>query len=84
MAHIPHTELSVPPLTPGKYQHYKGDYYEVVGVALHSENQEPMVVYRPLYETPVPLWVRPYEMFIQHVVVDGQQVPRFKKVDNDA
>jgi hypothetical protein len=83
MTHIPHTELSVPPLQLGKYQHYKGDYYEVVGVALHSEDQQPMVVYRPLHNSPVTYWVRPYEMFIQHVVVDGQQVPRFKKVDDN-
>jgi hypothetical protein len=83
MTHIPHTELSVPPLVTGKYQHYKGDYYEVVGVALHSEDRQPMVVYRPFHDSPVPYWVRPYEMFIQHVVVDGQQVPRFKKVDDN-
>jgi hypothetical protein len=82
MTHIPHTELSVPPLELGTYRHYKGDLYEVIGVALHSETQEPVVVYKPLYETPVPLWVRPYTMFIEHVAIDGQQVKRFIKIDN--
>jgi len=82
MTHIPHTELLVPSLALGKYQHYKGDYYEVVGVALSSENQEPIVIYKPLYDSPVPFWVRPYAMFIERVDVDGKTVDRFKKVED--
>lgn len=68
----------------GKYKHYKGKEYEVVGLALHSETLEQMVVYRPLYETPdIPagtLWVRPYTMYFENVMVDGQSIPRFYKL----
>jgi hypothetical protein len=70
-------------LKPGKYQHYKGQMYEVVGVAHHSETLEELVVYKALYETRFgrdSLWVRPKAMFIQMVTVDGQDVPRFKFV----
>jgi hypothetical protein len=83
MVHISHLDLSVPPLEIGRYQHYKGDFYDVIGVALHSENHEPLVIYKPLYESPVPYWLRPYDMFIDHVVFNGEQVPRFKKVNNN-
>lgn len=65
----------------GKYRHYKGKEYEVLGVASHSETLEPLVVYRALYESPEfgkgALWVRPLSMFIETVVVDGAEVPRF-------
>lgn len=68
----------------GKYKHYKGKEYEVVGVALHSESLEKMVVYKPLYETPdIPtgtLWVRPFAMFFENVLVDGASIPRFYKL----
>ena len=83
MVHISHLDLSVPPLETGKYQHYKGDFYDVIGVALHSETREPMVIYKPLYESPVLYWSRPYAIFIDYAVVDGEQVPRFKKVNNN-
>lgn len=69
-------------IAPGKYRHYKGKEYEVIGQALHSETMEPMVVYKPLYKTPdIPegtLWVRPLGMFLESVEVDGQQQPRFQ------
>lgn len=72
-------------LQKGRYLHYKGREYEVIGHALHSETLEPMVVYRPLYATPdIPegtLWVRPAAMFEEIVVVDGREVPRFKLVE---
>jgi len=72
--------LTKPTLETGKYQHYKGNEYEVIDLALHSETEEWMVVYRPLYGDGY-LWVRPYEMFSEKVTLaDGSQVGRFKKV----
>ena len=67
-------------LPTGKYRHYKGNDYEVVGVATHSETREPMVVYRPLYGE-MGLWVRPLAMFMENVIVDGKEVPRFAKLE---
>ena len=64
----------------GKYRHYKGNDYEVIGVARHSETSEELVVYRPLYGERG-LWVRPLTMFNEVVEVDGQQIPRFKYVE---
>lgn len=68
----------------GRYQHYKGDFYEVIGIALHSETMEELVVYKALYQTsqfPVnSLWVRPLSMFIEKVNINDQLVSRFKKV----
>jgi hypothetical protein len=61
---------------PGRYRHYKGGYYEVLGVATHSETEERHVVYRPLYGEGA-LWIRPLEMFVEWVEVDGEQKPRF-------
>ncbi len=66
-------------LPTGKYRHYKGNDYEVIGVATHSETREPMVVYRPLYGEGA-LWVRPLAIFIEDVTVDGKSVPRFAKL----
>ena len=66
-------------LPSGTYRHYKGNDYEVVGVATHSETHEPMVVYRPLYGERA-LWVRPLAMFMEDVTVDGKTVPRFAKI----
>ena len=60
----------------GKYRHYKGNEYEVVGIARHSESHEEMVVYRPLYGEGG-LWVRPLTMFTENVMVDGKTMPRF-------
>ena len=67
---------ALPELTPGLYRHYKGNDYEVVAVARHSETLEPVVVYRALYGEGG-LWVRPYAMFCEEVVVDGRAVRRF-------
>lgn len=64
---------------PGRYRHYKGGEYEVVGVARHSETDERLVVYRPLYND-TGLWVRPLAMFLETVTVDGRPVPRFAYV----
>ena len=64
---------------PGIYQHYKGKKYRVIGVAKHSETLEDMVVYEALYENEVSkLWVRPLDMFLEEVEIDGKIVPRFK------
>ncbi|KNZ33986.1 MAG: hypothetical protein AD742_03425 [Methylibium sp. NZG] len=60
----------------GRYRHYKGGEYELVGVVRHSETLEPLVLYRPLYDA-AGLWVRPYEMFFEEVEVDGRMQPRF-------
>jgi hypothetical protein len=61
---------------PGRYQHYKGQFYTVLGVARHSETEEELVVYRQEYGE-FGLWVRPKQMFIESVEVSGQRVPRF-------
>lgn len=66
---------------PGRYRHYKGNDYEVMGVARHSETEEPLVVYRALYGDHG-LWVRPVEMFTETVVVDGLEVPRFRRLES--
>ena len=66
----------LPTLAPGRYRHYKGGEYELVGVARHSETLAPMVVYRPLYGAGG-LWVRPYAMFVEDVVIGGVAQPRF-------
>ena len=63
----------------GRYRHYKGKHYIVLGVARHSETDEPMVVYRTDYGRR-DLWVRPMEMFEETVDFDGRQVPRFEYV----
>jgi hypothetical protein len=60
----------------GKYRHYKGNEYQVIGIARHSESHEEMVVYRPLYGEGG-LWVRPLTMFTENVTVDGKTMPRF-------
>lgn len=66
-------------LPTGKYRHYKGNEYEVIGVATHSETLAEMVVYRPLYGEGG-LWVRPLAMFTENVVFQGKQMPRFEKL----
>ena len=63
----------------GKYRHYKGNLYEVVGVARHSETLEEMVVYRALYGEGE-LWVRPLSMWQESVTVNGKSVLRFSYI----
>ena len=71
-------------ILPGKYRHFKGNYYQVMGVATHSETQEKLVVYQPLYGEGG-LWVRPYEMFTGEVdhdkYPDVTQTWRFERVE---
>ena len=61
----------------GRYRHYKGNKYTVIGVARHSETEEELVVYRKEYGDRN-LWVRPKAMFLETVEVNGTSVPRFK------
>jgi hypothetical protein len=69
-------------LRPGRYRHFKGGEYEVLGVARHSEGLEDMVVYRPLYNDSG-LWVRPVSMFTESIERDGKVQPRFAYIDKD-
>ena len=64
----------------GKYRHSKGKEYEVIGIAKHSETLEELVVYRALYGEGQ-IWVRPLQMFLEEVEVDGKKVPRFTPVE---
>ncbi len=66
-----------PMLRLGQYKHYKGNLYEVIGVAHHSETLEDMVVYRALYDD-FDLWVRPLTMFLENVEINGITMPRFE------
>lgn len=61
----------------GLYRHYKGNDYQVIGTAGHTETEERLVVYRALYGERG-LWVRPLSMFIEQVEVEGVLTPRFK------
>ena len=65
---------------PGRYRHYKGMAYQVIGTVRHSETLEPMTLYRALYGSHG-LWVRPAAMFSEEVVVDGVRQPRFAPID---
>ncbi len=67
-------------IAPGKYRHFKGNYYQVIGVAQHSETLEEMVVYQALYGEGG-LWVRPAAMWNEIVERDGYCGPRFVRVD---
>ncbi len=66
-------------MEPGRYVHYKGGEYEVLGVARHSETEEKLVVYRALYGSRG-LWVRPEAMFTETVETADGSVPRFRRV----
>ena len=65
----------------GIYEHYKGNRYKVIDMARHSETDELLVLYRPMYGDKS-LWVRPFSMFFEKVTVDGVIVPRFKYIDD--
>lgn len=72
-------------MQPGIYKHFKGSLYEVLGVALSSEDPtQEFVVYRALYAGDFPegqLWIRPKEMFLEMVEINGQKIPRFERQD---
>jgi hypothetical protein len=61
----------------GIYKHFKGKKYHILGVAHHSEDGSTLVVYRPMYGDR-DLWVRPVDMFLETVEINGQHVPRFE------
>lgn len=65
----------------GRYRHYKGKEYQVIGVAKHSETLEDLVVYRALYNEGQ-IWVRPLKMFLEEVEIDGKKIPRFGFIDS--
>jgi hypothetical protein len=69
-------------LDKGRYRHYKGNFYEVIGTARHSETGELLAVYRCLYGEHS-LWVRPLAMFMETVAVAGREVPRFERVGEE-
>jgi hypothetical protein len=73
-------------IKPGKYRHYKGKEYEVLGIVRHSETLEELVLYRAMYGSPEfgenALWVRPKAMFSENVFVDGKEVARFKYIED--
>lgn len=65
----------------GLYKHYKGNLYEVIGVARHSETLEELVVYKATYQKEGEnLWIRPLAMFKETVFIDGQEKKRFEKI----
>lgn len=64
----------------GIYKHYKGNLYQVIEVATHSETGEELAVYRTLYGD-YSMWVRPLDMFQERVEIDGREVPRFSFVE---
>ena len=66
----------------GIYRHYKGNLYEVLMTAQHSETEEWMVVYRALYGEKG-TWVRPYDMFVENVIIEGKEIKRFDYVGNE-
>jgi len=68
----------MPAPEPGRYRHYKGQEYTVLGIARHSETEEELVVYRQEYGDRG-LWVRPRSMFLEMVEVDGRSRPRFER-----
>ncbi len=71
----------LPAIKLGRYRHYKGGEYEVLGVVRHSETLEPLVLYRPLYNASG-LWVRPYAMFLEHGEFEGRLQHRFLLIDS--
>ena len=67
-------------IKPGRYRHFKGNEYEVLGVARDSETMHQFVVYRALYGERG-LWIRPLEMFVSRVEREGRSMPRFEYID---
>ncbi len=66
------------------YQHYKGKEYKIIGLGNHSETLQKVVVYQGLYTDSQfgknPIWVRPYEMFLEEIIVEDRKISRFKKM----
>jgi len=72
-------------LKKGKYQHFKGNFYKVIGIARHSETTEEFVLYQALYDSEEfgnnALWIRPKAMFLENVTQEGKEVPRFRYIE---
>jgi hypothetical protein len=70
---------------PGLYRHYKGKIYQVIGTGRHSETLELMVIYQGQYNSEEfgdkPFFVRPYDLFVQDVEIEGKNVPRFQYLE---
>ncbi|MGH1541769.1 MAG: DUF1653 domain-containing protein [Arenicella sp.] len=64
----------------GRYQHFKGNFYEVIDIARHSETMQEHVVYRALYDDHG-LWIRPLEMFVEQIERDGKTLQRFRYIE---
>ena len=75
---LPTFEEAVASIPPGRYRHFKGNEYEVLAIARHSETEEAMVVYRALYGEGG-LWVRPADMWNETVTRDGRTFRRFER-----
>ena len=75
--------FAIPPLEPGLYKHYKGNTYNVLGVGRHTEADDYFVVYSPVESKPgaPAIWLRPYQMFLETVEVEGETIPRFRKIE---
>jgi hypothetical protein len=72
---------SLPNIEKGRYRHNKsGKLYRVIGMALHTESEEPLVIYQPLYNSEFQFFARPYKMFDGEVEVDGVTVRRFERI----
>ena len=69
----------LPDVLVGRYRHYKGQLYDLIGVVRHSETLEPLALYRPL-DGGSTLWVRPWAMFFETVLIDGVEQARFARV----
>ena len=75
-------EEAVQTIRPGRYRHFKGNEYEVIGIARHSEDESPMVVYRALYGDGG-LWTRPADMWNETVELDGKKYKRFAPINEE-
>jgi hypothetical protein len=64
----------------GTYRHYKGNKYELITIGTHTETGEKLVIYTALYE-PFGVWVRPYDMFFENIIIEGIKKPRFEKIN---
>lgn len=68
----------------GTYRHTKsGKLYQVIGTAFHTETEENLVVYKPMYESAFDLFARPLSMFTESIELDGNRVPRFERIEKD-
>ena len=69
----------------GKYEHYKGKQYEVIGLARHSETLDELVIYKALYNSEEfgnnALWARPKSMFLENINIEGKEIPRFRYIE---